>query len=58
MNSLSFAFMNKQAQLFLKSFYRIPEKLKKELHIYQEYDMEVIEFGTQAEVIPYLVSAR
>ena len=56
MNSLSFAFMNKQAQLFLKSFYRIPEKLKKELHIYQEYDMEVIEFGTQAEVIPYLNS--
>ena len=56
MSSLSFAFMNKQAELFLKSFYRIPQKLKNDLHIYQEYGLEVIEFGTQAEVIPYVNS--
>lgn len=56
MGLLSFAFMNKQAELFLKSYYRIPEKLKNDLHIYQEYDLEVIEFGTQAEVIPYINS--
>lgn len=56
MNSLSFAFMNKQAELFLKSFYHFPEKLKDELHVYQEFGLEVIEFGTHAEVIPYLHS--
>ncbi|MCH5258754.1 MAG: AAA family ATPase [Lachnospiraceae bacterium] len=56
MSSLSFAFINKQAELFLKSFYHIPEKLKDELHVYQEFGLEVIEFGTQDEVIPYVYS--
>lgn len=56
MSSLSFAFMNKQAELFLQSFYHIPEKLKNDLHIYQEFGLDVIEFGTQADVIPYVNS--
>lgn len=56
LGSLSFAFMNKQAELFLKSFYHIPEKLKNDLHIYQEFGLEVIEFGTQTDVIPYVNS--
>lgn len=56
MSSLFFAFMNKQAELFLQSFYRIPEKLKNDLRIYQEFGLDVIEFGTQDDVIPYVNS--
>lgn len=54
MSSLSFAYMNKQAALFLRSFYHIPEKLKKEMHIYQEFGLDVIEFGTIDEIQLYI----
>ncbi len=53
-SSLSFAYMNKQAELFLKSYKHIPDRLKHDLHIYQEFDLDVIEFGTYSEVYPYV----
>lgn len=54
MHSLYFAYMNKQAALFLNSYQRIPEKIKDDLHVYQEFDIDVVEFGTYSEVYPYV----
>lgn len=58
MNSLTFAYLNKQASLFLESYYNIPDKIKNELNVYQEFGLDVIDFGTINEVNPYLTEGK
>ena len=53
-NSPTSAFINKQAALFLKSYYHIPKKLKKELQVYQNFEINVVEFANEEEVMPYI----
>lgn len=54
MHSPLFAYMNKQAALFLKGYKHIPEKIKNDLHVYQEFELSVVEFGAYSEVYPYV----
>lgn len=47
-------YLNKQAELFIESFYQMPESFKQELHIYQEFGLDVVPPGGIDEIQPYM----